>query len=122
MTENLKALENKDAIIAIGNKERSACKLISVEEVDGTSKMNFESIFPVRELNVNPANPWEIALSQTAFGKNYSFHADGDVQFINDHQIVFKEKDRGLEIQLDFSDATVKSTMMKYIDELIPKG
>ncbi|MEL1245561.1 hypothetical protein AAEO56_14900 [Flavobacterium sp. DGU11] len=122
MIETLKELENKDAIIEIGNKERSACKLISVEEADGTTKLNLESIFPVRELNVNPSNPWEIALSQAAFGKNYSFFVVGDVQFISSQEIVFTERDRNLEIKLDFSEGTVKSTMLKYIDALIPKG
>ncbi len=120
MIEDLKELESRDGIIEIGNKERSACKLISVEEADGTQKLNFESIFPVRELNVDPSNPWEIALSQSAFGKNYSFFVAGALEFVSSHEIIFKERDRNLEVKLDFSDETVKGTMLRYIDALIP--
>jgi len=122
MSDNLQQLEGRDAIIEIGNKERSACKLVSAEESDGSIKLRFESIFPVRELNNDPDNPWQVSLSRTVFGESFTFESNGSIENVNSNVFVFNEADRNLEIKLDFSRETVQQTMTKYIDELIPRG
>jgi len=122
MSDNLKQLEGRDAIIEIGNKERSACKLVSTEESEGSIKLRFESIFPVRELNSDPENPWQVSLSRTVFGESFTFESNGSIENVNSNVFIFTETDRDLEIRLDFSKETVQQTMTRYIDELIPRG
>lgn len=81
----------------------------------------FESIFPVRELNFNDVPDWNIELSRTAFGKNFTFIVDGQIEEPDNNTIRFTENDRNLTVTIDFNKDRVRETMLKYIDELIPK-
>lgn len=122
MIDHLSKYEGKDGIIEILNKERSACKLISYELENRQLKLSFESIFPIRELNLNPDKPiWEISLTQTTFGKNYYFLLDGEIEDKDLDNIEFKEKERGLKIKLCFDKTKVKETILNYIEALSPK-
>lgn len=122
MIDHLSRYEGEDGIIEILNKERSACKLISYELENRQLKLSFESIFPVRELNLNPDKPiWEINLGHTVFGKNYYFLLDGEIEDKDLDNIEFKEKKRGLKIKLCFDKTKVKETMLTYTEALIPK-
>ena len=122
MEDHLIKHEGEEGIIEIHNKERSACKLISCELENRHLKLNFESIFPVRELNLNPDKSiWEISLGETTFGKNYYFLLDGEIENKDSDKIEFKEKEKGLKIEVTFNKTKVKETMLNYIDALIPK-
>lgn len=121
MKQELNKYTGTDGIIEVQNRERSACKLISAEFADQSVILNFESIFPVRELNFNDVPDWNIELSPTAFGKNFTFIVDGQIEEPDNNTIRFTENERNLTVTIDFNESTVKETMLKYIDELIPK-
>lgn len=122
MKQELNNYIGNDGIIEIQNRERSACKLISVESTDQSVLLHFESIFPVRELNFDDNPNWKIDLSTTAFGKNFTFMVGGSIEEPENNQIRFIEKERDLTVTVDFTESVVKETMSKYIDELIPKA
>lgn len=121
MEQELNKYIGTDGIIEVQSRERSACKLISAEFADQSVILNFESIFPVRELNFNDVPDWNIELSRTAFGKNFTFIVDGQIEEPDNNTIRFTENERNLTVTIDFNESTVKETMLKYIDELIPK-
>lgn len=110
-----------NGIIEVQNRERSACKLVSVETSDPSFILTFESIFPVRELNFDDTPNWKTDLSTTAFGKNFTFMTDELTEKPENNQIRFIEKERNLTVTVDFTESIVKEIMLKYIDELIPK-
>lgn len=122
MKQELDKYINTDGIIEVQNRERSACRLISVESENKSIILNFESIFPVRELNFDEVANWKINLSTTAFGKNFTFIVDEQIDEPENNQIRFVERERDLTITVDFTKSAVKETMLKYIDELIPKN
>ncbi|WP_308006640.1 hypothetical protein [uncultured Chryseobacterium sp.] len=121
MEQKLNKYIGTDGIIEVQSRERSACKLLSTEYKDQSVILNFESIFPVRELNFNDVPDWNIELSRTAFGKNFTFIVDGQIEEQDNNTIRFTENERNLTVTIDFNESTVKETMLKYIDELIPK-
>lgn len=121
MEQELNKYIGTDGIIEIQSRERSACKLLSTEYKDQSVTLKFESIFPVRELNFNDVPDWNIELSRTAFGKNFTFIVDGQIEEPDNNTIRFTENERNLTVTIDFNESTVKETMLKYIDELIPK-
>lgn len=121
MEQELNKYIGTDGIIEVQSRERSACKLLSTECTDHSVILNFESIFPVRELNFNDVPDWNIELSRTAFGKNFTFIVDGQIEEPDNNTIRFTENERNLTVTIDFNESTVKETMLKYIDELIPK-
>lgn len=121
MKQELNKYTGTDGIIEVQNRERSACKLISAEFADQSVILKFESIFPVRELNFNDTPDWKIDLSTTAFGKNFTFITDGKIEEPDNNTIRFTENDRNLTVTIDFNKDRVRETMLKYIDELIPK-
>lgn len=121
MEQELNKYIGTDGIIEVQSRERSACKLLSTEHTDHSVILNFESIFPVRELNFNDVPDWNIELSRTAFGKNFTFIVDGQIEEPDNNTIRFTENERNLTVTIDFNESKVKETMLKYIDELIPK-
>ncbi|MCQ4138655.1 hypothetical protein [Chryseobacterium sp. EO14] len=121
MEQELNKYIGTDGIIEVQSRERSACKLLSTEYKDHSVILNFESIFPVRELNFKDVPDWNIELSRTAFGKNFTFIVDGQIEEPDNNTIRFTENERNLTVTIDFNESKVKETMLKYIDELIPK-
>ncbi|WP_288461369.1 hypothetical protein [uncultured Chryseobacterium sp.] len=121
MEQELNKYIGTDGIIEVQSRERSACKLLSTERTDHSVILNFESIFPVRELNFSDVPDWNIELSRTAFGKNFTFIVDGQIEEPDNNTIRFTENERNLTVTIDFNESTVKETVLKYIDELIPK-
>ncbi len=119
MLDQLEKIKNADAIITIQNKERSACKITSYALEDELLTIQFESIFPVRELNADQEGAdWSIDLGTTVFGKEFAFQVDGDITFEENH-IIFTEMDRGLQIEVVFDKKTVDNKMLSYIDALV---
>lgn len=122
MIQELNKHVGTDGIIEIQNRERSACKLISAVSENNSVILNFESIFPVRELNFDEIPVWKIDLSTTSFGKHFTFIVDGYIEMPDENKIKFIENERDLTVTVDFAKNAVRETMMKYIDELIPKS
>jgi hypothetical protein len=120
MKQELDNFINIDGIIEIQNRERSACKILSVEFVNKSTILNFDNIFPVRELNFAETPNWKIDLYRISFGKKFSFVVKGKIEVLNENEIRFIENDRGLTVSINFTKSIVKETMLKYIDALIP--
>ena len=91
MEQELNKYIGTDGIIEVQSRERSACKLLSTECTDHSVILNFESIFPVRELNFNDVPDWNIELSPTAFGKNFTFIVDGQIEEPDNNTIRFTD-------------------------------
>lgn len=112
---------SKDGIIEIQNRERSGVKLLSVEFQNNTTILNFENLLPVRELNFAEIPNWKIELYRISFGKNFNFITDNLIEEISESEIRFVEKERNLTVSINFNEDIVKETMLKYLDELIPR-